>query len=991
MDDSDPPAPTFTRRAFLRAAGLLGAAAAAAPLVMRAREAMADPDPPDRDADLVFIHTVCRGCEGNCGVKAKLRRGRILSLTGNPYHPHNRGDVDRVPFSRTPAQVRTEGAALCARGLAAAQLVYDPQRVQHPLRRVGPRGSGRWETVTWAAALRDIAARLNALIPFDERLTRDIDARSPDLGKVANQLVFAPGRAGERALAERIFRAGYGTVNHAVDLGSLADGARAATALATADTATGAAGVDALRPDFDRASYVLVFGGNPAESGGATPALARKVADLRDARRTGGAGRRVVVDPRVSTTAAKADLWVPIKPGGDTALALGVARVILDRARHDAAFLGNANRAAAAAAGEPCHTDATWLVVTEPGHASEGRWLTAADAGLPSPTSPASPVCIRAADGAPTEVALAAGAPAVVGRLLPTDAGRDDVSVNGVRCRSAFGLYRAAVFEQTLDQYAVASGVDAAVITQLATDLAAAGRRGSAWAAGGAVQRAQGTWAALAVLSLNWLLGNVDRAGGLTRGGGSWDERRATGGVDTTAVTNGATPTGPRVDRAGAEYASERSYFQGFPAARQWYPLATGGAAQELVPSIAQGYPYPVKALITASNEWPYAVPGGRSLWERTLGDEAALPLYVAITTTLDEAAVWADWVLPESTWLEAWGFAGPDPAVNARLTALQQPVVGAFDSVTIGATGGWAFDPTARNDYAPELPDTRTLGDILSALAKAISPRFPGVGADALGLGVGLDRAWDFYRHQVANLARNVGSGAGVASVSGPDILARGGAFAPPGSGYDPANAALLANRHGSVLHLFHARLAAAADAVTGRRPRGVAHLEPARHLDGSPVRDAAFPLQLVTWRTGTRGEVAGSASPWLVGLRPGNFVELSEPDARAAGVESGDRVRVVSASNPAGVVGVARVARGLRPGVVAVARGFGRWEGGARSHVVDARVGAYDVARGLGVSPMPVMRLDAALGDVPVHDPVGGQCSFGDTWVRVEPAGAR
>ena len=117
----------------------------------------------------------------------------------------------------------------------------------------------------------------------------------------------------------------------------------------------------------------------------------------------------------------------------------------------------------------------------------------------------------------------------------------------------------------------------------------------------------------------------------------------------------------------------------------------------------------------------------------------------------------------------------------------------------------------------------------------------------------------------------------------------------------------------------------------------------------------------------------------------------DSAEPDARAAGVETGDRVRLSSASNPVGVVGVAKVVRGLRPGVVAVSRGFGRWEGGARSHLVNGRATPYDPVRGAGVNANPVMRLDDSVGDVSLQDPVGGGCSFSDTWVRVEPVAAR
>lgn len=989
-NDRAPEEPTmgFTRRQFLKAAGLLGAAAAATPIVLKAREVLADPDPPASDAEVVFLHSTC-ACGGRCGVKAKVRGGQLLKLDGNPYHPCNRSDETRVAFTRAPTDARLEFGALCAVGQAAIQTLYDPYRIQHPLKRVGPRGAGRWDVITWDQAFSEIGARINALIPFGERLTRDIDPANPDLGKIANGLVYLEGDAVDRSLSERIFKSGYGTANHGLEADSLrAESRRVATALTTWDHVTSTQGPDDFVTDFGRAAYTLVFGANPVE---ASPSLARRITDLRDPRRAGGAGRVVVVDPRFSNSAARADQWVPIKPGGDSALALGMARVILAASRHNAAYLANANKAAATMASEPCYTDATWLVVVEPMHPHEGAWLTPAEAGLSGVANPANPVCIRASDGAPVEVQTGAAATPVIGRLEPADTGADFVTVNGLRCRTAFSLYRAAVFERTLDQYAAASGVTAAVITQLANDFIAAGRRASAWAGRGASQTTRGTYAQLAVLALNWMVGNVDYAGGLTRGGGTWGAVTATGGVNTAAVTGGATPTGPRIDRAGAPYSADRSYFAGFPATRPWFPLASGGNAQELLPSIAQGYPYAVKALITHGSVWPYDVPGGKAVWERTVSNESALPLLVAISPVFDEVSSWADYVLPDATWLESWGFASTGPEVTTRGAAVQQPLVGALDGVAIGGNARQVFDPSATNAYTPALPDTRMLADILIGLAKGISPAFPGVGANAFGAGLNLDRAWDFYRHQFSNLARNVGTALTGAAITAGEILARGGAFAAPATAYDAANPALLGTRYASVLHFYAPKLAAATNAITGRRLRAVAHHDVARHADGRAVRDGAFPLQLITYTQALRGTTATHASPWLMGIQPRNFVELAEPDARAAGVETGDRVRLTSASNPAGVVGVAKVIKGLRPGVVAVSNNYGHWEGSARPHTVAGRASGFDPSRAAGVTAHPVMRLDDFSGDVSLQDPVGASASFGDTWVRVELVAAR
>ena len=173
------------RRDFLKVAGTVAAVAAAVPAIQRESTALAAPDPTEDDTDVVFIHSSCQMCHSRCGLKAKVLAGQLLKLDGNPYHPANRGEDERLPFTTTPAASRTQFGRMCPKGQAGIQTLYDPYRIQHPLKRVGARGSGRWETITWTQAFTEIAARINTLIPFSSRNTANIDDGSVDLGKIA--------------------------------------------------------------------------------------------------------------------------------------------------------------------------------------------------------------------------------------------------------------------------------------------------------------------------------------------------------------------------------------------------------------------------------------------------------------------------------------------------------------------------------------------------------------------------------------------------------------------------------------------------------------------------------------------------------------------------------------------------------------------------------------------------------------------------------------
>ncbi|MDP2660997.1 MAG: molybdopterin-dependent oxidoreductase, partial [Dehalococcoidia bacterium] len=88
--------------------------------------------------------TVCRLCPSGCGIIVRIMEGRAKKIEGNPDYPVNKGK-------------------LCAVGQAGVQALYHPNRIQGPLRRTGPRGSGQYEPVSWDQALNDLLGRLKPL------------------------------------------------------------------------------------------------------------------------------------------------------------------------------------------------------------------------------------------------------------------------------------------------------------------------------------------------------------------------------------------------------------------------------------------------------------------------------------------------------------------------------------------------------------------------------------------------------------------------------------------------------------------------------------------------------------------------------------------------------------------------------------------------------------------------------------------------------------
>jgi anaerobic selenocysteine-containing dehydrogenase len=154
-----------------------------------------------------------------------------------------------------------------------------------------------------------------------------------------------------------------------------------------------------------------------------------------------------------------------------------------------------------------------------------------------------------------------------------------------------------------------------------------------------------------------------------------------------------------------------------------------------------------------------------------------------------------------------------------------------------------------------------------------------------------------------------------------------------------------------------------------------------------------------MITFREIMHTKSRTSGNYWLQALLPENSVVMNKADARAAGLESGDWVRVVSASNTDGawplgngrkrpVVGKVHTVEGMRPGVLAFSLGHGHWAYGASDIEVDGDTIRGDERRAKGLHANASMRVDPHLGDVTISDMAGGSAVFYDTRVRLERA---
>ncbi len=951
-----------TRRSFLKTTGVLAAGTAVGTSLFRENQAKAQnfgsPVLVETDESVEIKYSVCLQCHSACGIRCKVVDGVLVKIDGNPYHPNCL--EPHLPYETTPEEARVIVGKTCAKGQAGIQTLYNPHRIKEPLkRRAGTaRGAGKWDAISWEDAIREIGDRLLAL----RKLDAETDPGNPDdpwLGPAVNKVVFSGGRNehGQKEFTDRFWGSSYGTVNKRHDHTSICEvshhvGYQFATGLGVASKPKTKGATD-----LPNCEFVLWFGSDPLSANFPFIAQARKLVDMlnRDP-----AGKLAMVDPRCNVAASKADWWLPIIPGTDAALAMAIGGHIIDNGLHNADFLQRPHGEAGNPTGELNITDATYLVkIGAEGHAD--AYLRADEAGIDGGTGDDFVVW---ADGEAQYNTVDQA------ELLP-----GTVTVNGITCKTAFELYADQTRNKTIAEWSAICGIDVGTIQTIANELTSQGRKASVEHYRGPVQHTNGTYTAWAIINLNTLIGNYNWKGGHIFTGKHWHE---TGGKDGNqyspkGVTDGVSTSGVQITRINENYEDSAEYAgkaegSKYPATRPWFPFASMFNYQEIIPSIEDQYPYACEALILYWNDIAYSTPAGRAAVERVLADESKVPLIVSIDIEMGETTAFADYILPDTTYLERWSTPHLAYAIATETSGVRQPVVGSFDDDM---------------DYTPYLPNTKMLEDMLIALGKHMG--LPQDGADVDGNPVTMDRAWDWHKQLIGNIA---GEGDGVPG-AGLDaqrdyVLARGGRFEDHTEAYDGGQ---MKHKFTGPVYFFNETLAQTIDSMIGVRFDGHAKYEAIADLMGNSLEqdEADFPLRFVTYKQAWHSMARTICQPWLVSAQPENFVELSRVDADARGIRTGDQVRVTSASHTDGSVGRAYVTETIRPGVVAVAHSFGHWEMSSKSHTVDGTASDFDGTRGAGIAANPIMRTDPVKTNVTLQDKIGGSSSFYDTRVQV------
>lgn len=1010
------------------------------------------------------IATTCLQCNTGCAIKVKFLEGMLAKIDGNPYSPWTLNP--HLSFTTKIREVENIDAAICPKGQAGLQAYYDPYRIRRVLKRAGKRGENKWVSIPFDQAVAEIvnggtlfshipgeeqrqveglsqlwairdpkvakemadavakilaekdktqkASLVEAFkVKFNQQLSGMIDPNHPDLGPKNNEFVFWWGRLkdGRGDLIKRFTLDSFGSNNAhghtTVCQGSLYFSGKAMSEQWGYDEKKNSmAWVNGKKfywqAELEGAEFVIFVGANVFEANYGPPHRSQRITEGL----TSGRLKYAVLDPRFSKAATHAWKWLPTIPGRDTAVAMGMMRWIFENHRYDAKYLRNANKAAAKLTGEPTWSNGPWLLKINNGKPT--LFLRSHEIGMEKEMrekngkSYVNEKFVVLQDGRPVAVDPNEETNAVYGDLFV------DTEINGIKVKSVLQVLYEEANKHSLAEWAGEAGVDAGDIEALAREFTSHGKKAVVDIHRGVSQHTNGFYNVLAWNTLNLLNGNYDWRGGFI----AKSDYAIAGAKPGQAFTVSShprkiAPFGTTIIRTSHKY-EDSTLFSGYPAKRPWFPLISD-IYQEVVPSALDMYPYKAKTLFLYMGSPVYSLPAAQAVLD-TLADVTKIPLFVTFDTTIGETSVYADYIIPDVTYLERWEMQGGHPSVPYKTMPIRQPAAPPLtETVKV---------------FGQEMP----IGLEAFLLGLAEKMNLPGFGPDGFGKNVPLTHPDHLYLKQVANVATD---GKAVpdaddeevriflearkhlpASVFNPDrwkaacgeaywrkviyVLNRGGRFEEYAAAWDGEK---VKNKYGIMVNMYAEKTAATKNSMTGKNFYGMATYIPnVEDCMGKPITDEqdGYTLTLITNKIIQHTKSRTAADYWLLGLEEENYILMNRTDARNLGLGETDRVRVTSATCPDGVwrlgplgtkdlIGKVKIVEGMRPGVVSFSLGSGHFANGSKDVKIDNNLIKGDPRRGRGIHANVVMRVDPVLKNTGLQDLVGGSICFYDTKVKL------
>lgn len=589
----------ITRREFMKLSAALASVAALSDFIFKgpvttfveslekAEEAAATED--------VWIPTTCTTCTTFCHVLVHRQNGIVTRVTGDPASPYNVG-------------------RLCPKGIASVMLLYNPFRPKVPLKRTNPeKGIGvdpKWMEISWDEALDEIATRIRQLRETDPNKIIWLQGH----GKyVAHKIIL---KAVKKALKTK----------NTFHRSAVCESARHMAQELTW-------GYHTDMPDFDYCNYLIVSGADFIDAGQWNRWTDRKLLDAEER-----GMKLVVIDPRLSRTAAKADEWIPIIPGTDLAFYLAMMHVLEREGMYDEDFLKT-------------YTNAPFLVDPDTDYfllrgGKELVWDQTSGSAVPYDTEDIDP--------------------ALTGTYTtPEGTGKP-----------AFQMFRDLIANYTPTWASEITGVPAETIERIALEFGRAARIGSTivldgqtiryrpaciytWRGGGAAHQ-YGVQTSRAWVLLNMLIGNLFAVGGYH----IHDVGKNLKYLDAEYYIDHIADPPVKLDLRNSKY----------------LPMATHDAS--VVPGVVlaegpetYGFEYEPEFILAYATNRPF---GCTDVGKQIEGYKK--PFMAVIEISMNELAELADIVLPDKMWLEAYHWAYQRWTLDAKTIAIRQPVANPFN-----------------------------------------------------------------------------------------------------------------------------------------------------------------------------------------------------------------------------------------------------------------------------------------------------------------------
>ncbi|WP_417271917.1 molybdopterin dinucleotide binding domain-containing protein [Celeribacter halophilus] len=941
--------------------------------------------------DQAMSYTMCIGCTTMCGVRVRVdkKANKVLRVAGNPYSPMSTDPF--IPYESSvaesfaamaqagPGQGLTRRSTACGRGNAVLEQVDNPRRVLKPLKRVGPRGSGKWETISFEQLVEEVVEGGDL---FGEgsvaglREIRDLETPAvegaPEFGPRANRLVWMNCvDDGRDNFVLRWLKQSFGS-NNFTRHGSYCGGAyRSGSGAMFGDFKA----MPHAKPDFSNAEFIIFAGTAPGNAGNPFKRIGNLVAKAR----SDGNLNYVVVDPVLNNAqngpSGERARWVPIKPGTDGAMAMAMIRWMFENERFNATYLANPSKAAADATGETSWSNATHLVITDQDHPRYGHCLRGSDMGLTiegEAYSDADPYMVISESGP-----VAAGAsPAPL-----FHAGEAETPNGAIKVKTALTLLREEAMSREMSDYAEDCGIPVEKLVELAQEFTRHGRKAAVSSHGG-MMNGSGFYNAYALMMLNTLIGNLNWKGGTMIAGGGFSETKGPaydlvnfpGKVKAKGLPFGRNVPYERT----TEFKTKKAAGAPYPADAPWYPNAPG-LATEWMSSLVNGYPYGAEALIFRNTNPIYGIPGVAHLLDK-LKDPAVVPLIISIDPFINESTAISDYIVPDSVMYETWGFTKPWGGVATKATCARWPVI----------------EPKMAQNAEGQRVGLETF---LIGVAKRMG--LPGFGDEAIPDAQGklhpLNRAEDWYLRGAVNVAM---TGEPVSDATDEDIelsnvarilddmkatlkpeewrkaatiFAKGGRYENIERSYQGDKATYAFN---PPMLVWNEGLGSFRRATTGTHLPGTPAWRAPEFSDGSKVHDhyprEDWPVQVVSFKSPLQNSYSVGAKS-LLRIVASNPVNVGRDLAQAHGIKTGDMVRLTT---PGGTLeSVAVVRDGVAPDTVAIEHGFGHRGFGAQDITIDGTTMPADPRLAAGVLLNDLGMLDPTRGKAGVWvDPVSG-----------------